>query len=98
MASALSGDITAVVQSSGNVGAILKWNYYIRKGGFIMVETLSPQLQKIIDNLPEVEYPQHVLDRWTIDGEIALAKYAAGELRPTTAANLAAEFGFSLRW
>jgi hypothetical protein len=28
MSSALSGDITAVVQSSGEAGDILKWNYY----------------------------------------------------------------------
>jgi hypothetical protein len=31
MASALSGDITAVAQSSGDAGDILKGNYYISR-------------------------------------------------------------------
>jgi hypothetical protein len=46
--------------------------------------------------LPEVEYPDDVVDRWEKEAEIAMLKLATGELKPMTAAQMAAERGLTL--
>jgi hypothetical protein len=46
-----------------------------------------------LDLLPEVEYPEEVVERWVKEGEIALHQYAIGELQPVDLAKFAAEHG-----
>ncbi|MDR3012602.1 MAG: hypothetical protein LBU70_05255 [Chitinispirillales bacterium] len=46
-----------------------------------------------LDNLPEVEYPGEVVDRWVKEGEIALMQFRTGELEPINLAEFAAEHG-----
>ncbi|MDR2579342.1 MAG: hypothetical protein LBC70_11155 [Chitinispirillales bacterium] len=47
-------------------------------------------------NLPEVEYPKEVIERWDKEVEIARAQLATGELVPKTAAEMAAEWGIKI--
>jgi hypothetical protein len=49
-----------------------------------------------LDNLPEVEYPEEVVDHWEKQAEIARFKLAIGELVPKTAAQMAAERGIRI--
>ena len=49
-----------------------------------------------VETLPEVEYPPEVVARWRREREIDRAQIASGELKPQTAAELAAEFGIEL--
>jgi len=49
-----------------------------------------------LNNLPEVEYPPEVVDRWVKIGEIAELKIATGELQPQTLEDFAAEFGIEI--
>jgi len=52
--------------------------------------------QKIIDNLPEVEYPKEAIDRFNREFLVAKAQMATGELKPMTVEELAAEYGITL--
>ncbi len=52
--------------------------------------------QKIIDNLPEVEYPRKVIERLNREYKIAKAQMASGELKPMTVEELAAKHGITL--
>jgi len=52
--------------------------------------------QKIIDNLPEVEYPEEVLKRLDRVYLEAKAQMASGELKPMTAAEFAAKHGITI--
>ena len=45
-----------------------------------------------LQNLPEVEYPAEVMDRWAKISEIAVIKSNRGELKPFAA--FAAEIGY----
>jgi len=49
-----------------------------------------------LDLLPEVEYPKDVVERWDAELEVARAQIAAGELKPQTVEELAAELGIDL--
>jgi hypothetical protein len=49
-----------------------------------------------LDNLPEVEYPEEVVERWVKEGEIALLQLKTGELFPQTVEEFAAELGIKL--
>jgi hypothetical protein len=49
-----------------------------------------------LQNLPEVEYPDEVVDRWEKQAEIAILQIATGELVSKTAAELAAEWGIEI--
>lgn len=44
-------------------------------------------------NLPEVEYPREVVERWDKEFEIAQLQLATGEIHPKTAAEMTAEWG-----
>jgi len=46
-----------------------------------------------LQNLPEVEYPDEVLEQWDKEVDIAMSQIAAGELTPIDLAALAAEHG-----
>jgi len=52
--------------------------------------------QKIIDNLPEVEYPREAIERFNREFLVAKAQMATGELKPMTAAELAAKHGITI--
>ena len=47
-------------------------------------------------DLPEVEYPQEIIDWLEKEVEIAEMQIASGELVPQTAAEMAAEWGIKL--
>jgi hypothetical protein len=49
-----------------------------------------------IDDLPEVEYPAEVVERWLKIAEITKQQYATGELEDTDLEGLAAEMGINL--
>jgi len=44
-------------------------------------------------NLPTVEYPPEVMERWRKEAEIARQQIATGELKPMSVAEFAAEYG-----
>jgi 5,10-methylenetetrahydrofolate reductase len=54
------------------------------------------QRQKIIENLPEVEYPKEVIERLNREYLVAKAQMASGELKAQTVAEIAAEYGIDL--
>jgi hypothetical protein len=54
------------------------------------------QRQKIIDNLPTVKYPKEAIERFNREFIVAKAQMATGELKPQTAAEIAAEYGITL--
>jgi hypothetical protein len=47
-------------------------------------------------NLPEVEYPPEVIARLDAIRAVTEAQIAAGELKPMTAAEFAAQYGITL--
>jgi hypothetical protein len=56
-----------------------------------------PPAQKAWDeSLEEVEYPPELVARWEHIADMTEAQVAAGEIKPQTAAELAAEFGIKL--
>lgn len=55
------------------------------------MQTKAARIREELNNLPEVEYPPEVVDRWVKEGEIALQQYATGEL--LTMAEFAAKHG-----
>jgi len=64
--------------------------------------TVTPPTQKRsrvleeLKNLPEVEYPEEVVDIWVKEVEATKAQLAAGELVPKTVAEYMAERGIKL--
>ena len=57
---------------------------------------LDPEWEAWVDSLEEVEYPPEVVARLEKEIEIMDAQMATGELRPKTAAEMAAERGITL--
>jgi len=51
------------------------------------------QILEELENVPEVEYPEAVMQRLDGEYEVALAQLATGELKPQTVAEFAAEYG-----
>ncbi|MDR2577575.1 MAG: hypothetical protein LBC70_02015 [Chitinispirillales bacterium] len=49
-----------------------------------------------LQNLPEIEYPEEVVQRWQKEVEIAKNQLATGELIPKSIAEYAADFGISM--
>jgi hypothetical protein len=76
---------------------ISNYNTEKSKGAVKMVQTTrqSGILEKL-NNLPEVEYPVEIVERWVKEGDVALAQYATGELMPMNLAEFAAEHGLVL--
>jgi hypothetical protein len=73
----------------------------IKKEAFMpQTKTKTPKINPIHDawvkSLPEVEYPPEVVERWEKESEAMEVQLATGELKPKTAAELAAELGIKL--
>jgi len=49
------------------------------------------QIREELENLPEVEYPEEVIQRLNREYLVAKAQMAAGELKPMSAAEFAAK-------
>jgi hypothetical protein len=54
------------------------------------------QIEEITKTLPEVEYPEEVIQRLNREFLVAKAQMATGELKPMSAAEYAAKKGFTL--
>jgi hypothetical protein len=62
----------------------------------LVKEKVQSRIETELQNLPEVEYPEEVVERWKKEAEIAKEQLAAKELVPKTAAELAAEWGMKI--
>ena len=60
------------------------------------MQTKTSYFSTELENLPEVEYPEEVIDRWDKEAEIAMLQFATGELKPKTVAEFAAEHGLKI--
>jgi len=59
----------------------------------VPVLTQHERVLKELENLPEVEYPEHVLQRLDREYLVLKAQMASGEVKPMTVEEIAAEYG-----
>jgi len=60
------------------------------------VLTQHERVLKKLENVPTVEYPEHVLQRLDREYLVLKAQMASGEVKPMTVEEIAAEYGISL--